>query len=73
MPTRARHQRFILLEHGEKGDEAGYTVGLPRMIGEDQFEVGRGDHNALSLSDAAEIWLSNDWMRTTRSASLSLG
>lgn len=43
------------------------------MIGEDQFEVGRGDHNALSLSDAAEIWLSNDWMRTTRSASLSLG
>lgn len=58
MPTGPKHQRFIFVEHNERGEETGYLEDCRCTIGEDHDGDGNSSES-LSVHDAADIWLSN--------------
>lgn len=58
VPTGPKHQRFVFVELDEGGRESGYCEDCRCMIGEDH-DGDDGGSEALSVHEAADIWLSN--------------
>ncbi len=58
MPTGPKHKRFTITEYNEEGPATGYLEDCRCMMGEDHDSDGVGSE-ALSVDDAADIWLSN--------------
>lgn len=61
MPTGPKHIRILRVEFDDDGEEIQYIEECRCMIGEDHNSDGDvvGGGEALSVYDAADIWLSN--------------